>query len=124
MKKIQNAGGIYHLRIIGQLDTNWEDWFAGFVIGVTGEDETRLSGVVIDQAHLHGVLSKVCGLNLELKLLLKTPCPCKETQCAFHGDCQACSLHEGGGKAQPFCMRSNTGWDRKLRRAIHIRQVI
>jgi hypothetical protein len=55
----------YLIRVRGNLDSSWSDWFNGFTI--TGmEGETILEGTVPDQAALHGVLTKINDLGLAL----------------------------------------------------------
>ena len=56
----------YHIKIKGHLDTRWQDWFDGLTITLTGEGDTILSGVIVDQAALHGALKKISNLGLTL----------------------------------------------------------
>jgi len=49
----------------GRLDTTWKDWFEGMAISYEGPN-TKLSGNIKDEAHLHGVLNKIRDLNLKL----------------------------------------------------------
>ena len=58
--------GIYHIRVKGNLDTRWSDWFGGMCISHTDNDETLLAGQVTDQAALHGMLAKIRDLGLPL----------------------------------------------------------
>ena len=55
----------YRIRIQGSLDTSWSDWFDGFSIVVQG-GETLLTGTVIDQSALHGILAKINDLGLAI----------------------------------------------------------
>jgi hypothetical protein len=57
---------VYEIRVKGNLDLRWSDWFDGFSITPVGADETLLSGSVADQAALHGVLHKIRDLGLPL----------------------------------------------------------
>ena len=57
---------IYQIRIKGQLDPEWTDWFEGLTITLEGDGDTLLSGPVIDQAALHGLLKKLRDLGLPL----------------------------------------------------------
>lgn len=59
------ANSRYEIRIQGQLDARWSDWFEGFALSIT-DDETTLTGRVIDQAALHGLLRRVGDLGLTL----------------------------------------------------------
>ena len=61
--------GVYEIRVKGNLDLRWSDWFDGFSIRHVGEDETLLIGSVADQAALHGVLHKIRDLGLPLLTL-------------------------------------------------------
>ena len=55
----------YELRVQGVLDPGWSAWFEG--LRVTSDDrETIIAGPVADQAALHGLLTKVRDLGLEL----------------------------------------------------------
>ena len=58
--------GIYEIRVKGELDPRWSDWFDGFTIAPVAEGETLLTGTVADQAALHGVLHKIRDLGLPL----------------------------------------------------------
>jgi len=53
----------YEIRVEGTLDCCWEDWFDGFRVR-NERSETVLSGPLIDQAALHGVLAKIRDLGL------------------------------------------------------------
>ena len=54
------------LRIKGHLDDRWADWFEGLTITREDNGETRLTGPVVDQAALHGLLKKVRDLGIPL----------------------------------------------------------
>lgn len=58
--------GHYEIRIKGHLDNRWAEWFEGFTITLEDNGETLLSGEVIDQSALHGLLKKVRDLGLPL----------------------------------------------------------
>jgi hypothetical protein len=57
---------VYQIRIKGQLDSQSSDWFDGLTITLEEHGETLLTGLVIDQAALHGLLKKVRDLGLPL----------------------------------------------------------
>jgi hypothetical protein len=57
---------VYQIRVRGNLDKKWFDWFDGFAINPQPNGETILVGVVADQAALHGLLAKVRDLGLPL----------------------------------------------------------
>ena len=57
---------IYRIRIQGQLDRQWSDWFAEMEVTYDENGNTLLTGQVIDQAALHGLLKKIRDLGLTL----------------------------------------------------------
>ena len=57
---------IYEIRIKGHLGHRWEDWFGGLTITVEDNGQTLLSGPVVDQAALHGLLKKVRDSGMPL----------------------------------------------------------
>ena len=56
----------YHIRIKGHLDTRWQESFDGLTFTLTDDGHTILSGIIVDQASLHGVLKKIRNLGLTL----------------------------------------------------------
>ena len=56
----------YEIRVKGHLDRRWSEWFDGLEISNMENGDTVLSGEIVDQAALHGVLAKVRDLNLPL----------------------------------------------------------
>ncbi|MEO8392232.1 MAG: hypothetical protein ABI700_04490 [Chloroflexota bacterium] len=58
--------GRYEIRIQGHLDNRWADRFEGLTLTLEASGETLLTGQVIDQAALHGLLRKVRDLGLPL----------------------------------------------------------
>jgi hypothetical protein len=57
---------VYQVRIKGHLGAQWQDWFGGLAISLDGNGETLLTGPVVDQAALHGLLKKVRDLGMPL----------------------------------------------------------
>lgn len=57
---------VYQVRIKGHLDSQWKDWFGGLSITLEEEGDTLLTGPVIDQAALYGLLKKVRDLGMPL----------------------------------------------------------
>jgi hypothetical protein len=57
---------VYEIRIKGHLDSHWSDWFEGLTITLKEDGDTLLTGPVIDQAALHGLLKKVRDLGMPL----------------------------------------------------------
>jgi hypothetical protein len=58
--------GLYEIRLKGHLDDRWSDRFEGLTITLEENGETLLTGPVIDQAALHGLLKKVRDLGMPL----------------------------------------------------------
>jgi len=57
---------VYQIRIEGHLGRQWTDWFEGLTITLEDSGETLLTGPVVDQAALHGLLKKVRDLGMPL----------------------------------------------------------
>jgi hypothetical protein len=55
----------YQIRITGRLDPRWADWFEGLTITFDGGD-TLITGPVVDQAALQGLLKRVRDLGMPL----------------------------------------------------------
>jgi hypothetical protein len=66
----KRTGAIYEIRIEGELDPSWNQWFSGLDVTLTDTGEPRptttLVGRVTDQAALRGLLCKLWDLNLTL----------------------------------------------------------
>lgn len=103
---------IYHIRLRGSLDARWADWFEGFVMATRDNGETLLTGGVVDQAALQGVLAKAHSLGLPLLLAAQTGCPCPSKNCPRHGRCHECAAHYGDKGKAPYCFRAKTRWDK------------
>jgi hypothetical protein len=57
---------IYQVRIKGHLGYGWAGWFGGMTITLEDNGETLLTGPLVDQAALHGLLKKVRDLGMPL----------------------------------------------------------
>ena len=57
---------VYQIRVKGHLGRHWTDWFEGLTIMLEANGDSLLTGPVVDQAALHGVLTKVRDLGLPL----------------------------------------------------------
>ena len=57
---------LYEIRLKGHLDDRWSDWFGGLTITLEEDGDTLLTGPVVDQAALHGLLKKARDLGLPL----------------------------------------------------------
>ena len=56
---------VYQIKVQGRLDESWSSWFNSMTIAAEG-DTTTLTGAVVDQAALRGILSRLWDLNLAL----------------------------------------------------------
>jgi hypothetical protein len=57
---------VYQIRIKGHLGSQWAEWFEGLSITLESNGDTLLTGPVVDQAALHGLLKKVRDLGMPL----------------------------------------------------------
>ena len=57
---------IYQIRVEGHLNLQWTDWFGGLAITLEEGGDTLLTGPVVDQAALYGLLKKVRDLGMPL----------------------------------------------------------
>ena len=57
---------VYQIRIEGHLGPGWTSWFEGLSIALQDNGDTLLTGSVVDQAALHGLLKKVRDLGVPL----------------------------------------------------------
>ena len=56
---------IYEIRLDGRLEQHWSSWFGGLAL-VHDDGTTTLTGLVPDQAALHGLLGRVRDLGVPL----------------------------------------------------------
>jgi hypothetical protein len=75
---------VYQIRIKGHLGRNFTDWFEGLAIQLTDNSETLLTGQVVDQATLYGLLRKVRDVGLPLLSVVRVE--------AGQGDAKACQI--------------------------------
>ena len=61
-----NQAPLYEIRLKGHLGREWADWFGGMAVDLTEEGDTLLTGPVVDQAALHGLLRKVRDIGVPL----------------------------------------------------------
>jgi hypothetical protein len=57
---------IYEIRVRGVLDPQWSSWFDGLRVEDAGQGESVIVGPVVDQAALHGLLTRIRDLGLPL----------------------------------------------------------
>jgi len=65
-KSNANEPAFYEIRISGQLDEQWSAWFDQMTLTRINNGDSLITGQVIDQAALHGLLRKVRDLGLSL----------------------------------------------------------
>lgn len=61
-----DATAVYQIRVRGHLAPQWADWFEGCAIAPQADGDTLLTGPVVDQAALHGLLKRVRDLGIPL----------------------------------------------------------
>jgi len=68
--KNSDTGEIYEIKVLGELDEGWQNWFNGLEVTLTHTSKqsptTTMTGRVTDQAALRGMLCKLWDLNLTL----------------------------------------------------------
>jgi hypothetical protein len=57
---------IYQIRIKGHLGPHWEGWFGGMTITLEANGDTVLTGPIVDQAALYGLLRTLRDVGLPL----------------------------------------------------------
>ena len=65
---------IYQIRIKSHLGSDWTDWFEELAITLEEDRDTLLTGPVVDQAALHGLLKKVRDLGMSLVSVNQVQC--------------------------------------------------
>ena len=66
MERMRNEPSSYQIRLKGHLGPQWAAYFEGFTLTNDGNGEALLTGVITDQAALHGVFAKIRDLGLPL----------------------------------------------------------
>jgi hypothetical protein len=66
LPEFHDESGLYEIRLKGHLNNRWADWFEGLTITLEDQGDTLLTGLVVDQAALHGLLKKVRDLGMPL----------------------------------------------------------
>lgn len=56
----------YEIKVKGELDPVWEEWFEGLALAHDSEGNTVLTGPIVDHTALHSILLKIRDLNLKL----------------------------------------------------------
>jgi hypothetical protein len=60
------TGRVYQIEVRGHLADHWSDWLGGMAISQDARGHTLLTGIVPDQAALHGILAQIRDLGLTL----------------------------------------------------------
>jgi hypothetical protein len=58
--------GLYEIRLKGHLNDRWASRFEGLTITLEDNGDTLLTGLVADQAALHGLLKRIRDLGMPL----------------------------------------------------------
>jgi len=66
LPEYHDESGRYEIRLKGHLNNRWADWFEGLTITLEDQGDTLLTGPVVDQAALHGLLKRVRDLGMPL----------------------------------------------------------
>lgn len=57
---------IYEIRVQGHLSQSWQDSFEGLTITLEDNGNTCLTGSIVDQSALHGVIKRIRDLGMPL----------------------------------------------------------
>jgi hypothetical protein len=63
---VRSGGGTFQIRVKGHLNSKWSDWLEGLEVRLLDNGEMILTGVIVDQSALIGILNKLNRLNLTL----------------------------------------------------------
>jgi len=64
---LANGVGVsYEIKVKGHLEEHWSDWLGGLEVAHDGHGNSLLTGVIPDQAALHGILAQIRDLGLTL----------------------------------------------------------
>ena len=66
MDPLASNAQYYEIRLKGHLGSQWTDWFGGLTITLEANGDTLLTGPVVDQAALYGLLKRVRDLGMPL----------------------------------------------------------
>ena len=71
----RSGAGRYEIRLSGHLDAHWSTWFDGLAVAHEQDGTTVITGSVLDQAALHGLIGRVRDLGLPLVSVMRLPDP-------------------------------------------------
>lgn len=66
VQSFHSGGGTFEIHVKGYLNDKWSDWLEGLDVRLLDNGEMILSGTIVDQAALMGILNKLNRLNLTL----------------------------------------------------------
>ncbi|MGB6059174.1 MAG: hypothetical protein WBF71_13035 [Microthrixaceae bacterium] len=69
----RTSGQQYEIRVAGHLGSRWTAWFEGLELVNERDGTTVMSGPVVDQAALHGLLAKLRDLGIPLLSVIRLP---------------------------------------------------
>jgi len=72
-KEVWHGPADYQIKVKGNLGTQWSDWFSGMTIESEGT-VTTITGKVLDQPALHGLLVRIRDLGLPLIWVKRVEC--------------------------------------------------
>jgi hypothetical protein len=67
----RSEAGRYEVRLAGHLDAHWTAWFDGLTVNRGSDGTTVISGLISDQAALHGLLQRVRDLGLPIVSVIR-----------------------------------------------------
>jgi hypothetical protein len=97
----------YEIRVQGHLDARWADWVDGLAFTHEGDGTTTLTGPLVDQAALHGVLTRIRDLGLPL-VSLRRVCPDRDASDASDASQDTEDSEEGRTSMNATNPRSTT----------------
>lgn len=68
-----NLSQLYEIHVQGHLDERWFHRFEGLAITLTAGGETIITGAIVDQAALYGILNRIRDLGLDLLSVQRQP---------------------------------------------------
>ena len=90
MAEVTDSSGptIYQIRVRSHLGCEWTDWFEGLAITLEVNGDTLLTGPVVDQAALHGLLKKVRDLGMALVSVNQVECKESDPETGSENECK------------------------------------
>lgn len=64
--RLYDQPATYQITVYGRLDPDWSIWFDSLTIETATNDVTLITGTIVDQAGLHGLLARIRDLGLPL----------------------------------------------------------